>query len=252
MLTSLVELRPFGVRLLPASWKADEDTVSSWVEAGAKDQAAFRDERPVVLSRVHGDLNKANVLLWVNKAHPFLIDFTTYQKEGHALQDFAHLEADIKFLLMDRDGEPGLKGLDHTAEQLPLWCEAETHLASEGWSLTKVPSSKMVKNVARRAAAKPNKEVDSAKPAGVKRGVGMIKTLRCAAQEVHRIGHGELSSDATFMAEYGMALLYHTLLVIRYKEISPFKRLLAVFSAARLIDLIPTLLGGYEHSSARV
>src|SRR6185503_14083003 len=90
-----------------------------------------------LLSPAHGDLNSNNILLWLDESdHPFMIDFPFYQKEGHALQDLARLEVEIKFSLMDRqaDSIDRLPALDYSDSQFLLWKEVEDHLLSNDWA----------------------------------------------------------------------------------------------------------------------
>lgn len=184
---------------------------------------SLADEHSVMLSPSHGDLNSNNILLWLDEEHPFLIDFPLYQAAGHALQDFARLEVEIKFLLMDRqeDSHPGdLPAFDYTHSQVPLWQALEEHLLSDQWDSgeLKLPPGCFDRNV--RLSS------------------DLINLIRTKAKDVQR--HKRAKVSMSFWDEYRLALLYHTLRAIGYESLSPFKRLLAVFSAAELLATFRT------------
>lgn len=179
---------------------------------------AFLDRQlPFILSPAHGDLNGNNILLWLDQAcHPFLIDFPFYQPAGHALQDFARLEVEIKFALMDRQTDSPLPALDHTFSQLPLWKEMEDYILSDDWRLPK-----------ETWAADGYKD-------NVSLCLELIQLLRLKAAEVQQQMAGV--DTCGFMEEYKPALLYHTVRTIGYYTLPVFKRLLAVYSASRLLS----------------
>jgi hypothetical protein len=172
-----------------------------------------------IISPAHGDLNGNNILLWLDKAcHPFLIDFPFYQREGHALQDFARLEVEIKFAFMDRQADSSFGALparDFTFSQLPLWKEMEDQLLSDDWGQPK----------------------DEWSSDGFKDNVNicllLIQFLRSKAVAVQRQMTG--TNTCSFIDEYKPALLYHTVRAIGYHTLPVFKRLLAVYSAGRLL-----------------
>jgi hypothetical protein len=180
------------------------------------------EERPVTLSPSHGDLNAGNVFLWLkHERFPFLIDLPFYQREGHVLQDFARLEVELKFGLMDRQAESpedALAAFDYSPSQVPLWRELEDNLLNDssrggepGWltggfrdnvSLT-YEAVQIVRNKAEQAQRQPCPD-------------GAVPPL-------------------SFMDEYLPALLYHTLRAITYTSLSLFKRMLAVYSAGAIL-----------------
>lgn len=176
-------------------------------------------EVSVVLSPAHGDMNANNLLLWLDKPdHPFLIDFPFYQDAGHALQDFARLEVEIKLALMDRqaDSPPHeLKALDYTFSQLPLWKEMEDHLLSADWRQPKISWSV------------------AGYTGNVEFCLELVRMLRAKAMDVQRQGVGSGFPD--FLSEYLPALLYHTVRATGYDTLSIFKRLLSVYSAGRIL-----------------
>src|SRR5262249_13575193 len=122
----------YGEDLLE-SWTSDAACIQRWIQQGPGEGHPLLQQWEVSLTPAHGDLNKSNALFWVENEQPFLIDFTTFQKKGHVLQDLAHLEAEVLLLLMDREHNPQLPGRDLTHEQLRFWYKAAGHLASEQW-----------------------------------------------------------------------------------------------------------------------
>lgn len=203
------------------NWEENRKRVWELVEktAGATGVAYLDRQASFLLSPAHGDLNGNNLLLWLDEScHPFLIDFPFYQKQGHALQDFARLEVEIKFALMDRQADSpvlALPALDHTSSQLLLWREMENHLLSDAWHDSK----------SAWAAGGFSDNVDFC--------LKLVQLLRSKAAEVQRqkpAPHAE-----SFMDEYRPALLYHTVRASGYSALSLFKRLLAVYSAGRLL-----------------
>ena len=212
-----------GERLLPGTWERDREAVWQLVEAanGGTGIPGLDREMNVILSPAHGDLNCNNVLLWLNEpGHPFLIDFPFYQSKGHALQDFARLEVEIVFAIMDRQQDNSSKGpaaLDYTHSQLTLWAELIDHVLS-----SEIPDKK--RGWKSRAYKKHVKSCQS-----------LIQVVRKKASDVQRQLKGDADSP-DFFSEYLPALLYHTLRAISYPSLSIFKRLLAVYSAGRIIE----------------
>lgn len=172
-----------------------------------------------ILSPAHGDLNGNNLMLWLDQAcHPFLIDFPFFQSEGHALQDFARLEVELKLALMDRQPDSPvaeLPALDHTSSQVQLWKEMEDYLLSDEWESPK----------------------DAWSAGGFTDNVSfclkLVQLLRSKAAQVQ----GQLPGPDvdSFIDEYRPALLYHTVRAIGYGTLTILKRLLAVYSAGRLL-----------------
>ena len=169
---------------------------------GGKTRINGLDKRmSVLLSPAHGDLNSSNLLLWLDDlSHPFLIDFPSYQTNGHALQDFARLEVEVKFMIMDRQNIPGAApALDYTHSQLPLWKEFEDHvLAAE------LPDPGPVwQNNGHRES------VDIC--------LQLLQKLRACAIEIQKVKRSE--SDPDFFTEYLPPLFYHTLHAISYPSL---------------------------------
>ena len=210
-----------GERFVP-HWGDHKKRVCQFIEGTGVDKiAGLKGELDFVLSPAHGDLNSNNAFLWLDYPdHPFLIDFPMFQLEGHALQDFARLEVEIKFALMDRQTpDPPVRGpeaLDLTWTQMELWIEMEAHLLSGQWNHDRKLSKRGFKeNVALSL-----------------RHIQLIREKAKAVQEQPIAGR----VAAEFMAEYRPALLYHTLRAITYNLPSPFKRLLATYSASGLLQ----------------
>jgi len=210
-----------GKRLLPEAW----ETLTSRIERFTDQKESYGvpkldKDMSMILSPAHGDLNANNVLFFFKLDDPiFLIDFPMYQECGHALQDFARLEIEIKYALMDRqqNSPPGqLAAFDLTSSQFQLWCELEEHLQAPNWEEPKQWSS-----------------------AGFHDNVYLswylVREVRRAARSVQR---RNLKADESphFEDEYLCPLLYHTLRSITYKSLSIFKRLLAVYSSAKLLE----------------
>jgi hypothetical protein len=195
------------------------------------------------MSRCHGDLNRNNIHYRTDKDEPFFIDFALFQDPGHTLQDLAQVEAEVKFALMDREEDSGLKGLDYTPEQLPVWWEAEEPFASGTW-----------RGLPAGCGCKGNKKgVDKR---GVDRAYRLVASIRDRARLLHDAVPPGPDGKLPFRFEYSVPLLYHTLRAIGYKgeERSPFKRMLAALSADRLIkclDAYPLALPADARTGSR-
>jgi Ternary complex associated domain 9 len=203
-------------------WEEHHQMVRTFVagsEAQLNSMYTLTAPQRVILSPAHGDLNSNNILLWLDEVeHPFLIDFPLYQESGHALQDFARLEVEVKFTLMDRQADSSPKELpafDYTHSQVRLWQELERHSLRETWdaSALSLEGGAFDKNVILSHDL-----------------VNLIRIKARAVQEQH-----QSSGTIAFWTEYKPALLYHTLRAIGYDTLSPFKRILAVSSAAQLL-----------------
>jgi len=192
--------------------------------AKRKDLGKLGQKLAAILSPAHGDLNANNILLWLDESdHPFMIDFPFYQKSGHALQDLARLEVEIKFGLMDRQGHrspPPLPALDHSESQLYLWQELEEHFISAHWK----PDEDAKKTTWRAAGFKDN----------VALSFDLVSLVRRHAWEIQQ----QVPTAPSFKDEYLPALLFYTIQAIGYPSLSVFKRLLAVNSSGRLLELM--------------
>jgi hypothetical protein len=211
-------------------WEQHREKVAQLASADPSSAArlgTLLHPRTVTLSRVHGDLNANNVLLWLKHRHPLLIDFPFYQEAGHALQDFARLEVELKFALMDRQKDSPqerLRAFEYTYTQTQLWQEMEDRLLDQ-WDLR-----------AQRWSSK-----------GYLRNVQLcfelVQMVRRSAREVQQNGECPGPAAGDFLSEYWPALLYHTVRAVGYPSLSLFKRLLAVYSAG----LILTKLGCFTN-----
>lgn len=207
-----------GSRLVPG-WNTTAELVKRFVGADGS-VAGSKLETPVsmVFSPAHGDLNANNVLFFLELGNRiFLIDFAMYQKRGHALQDFARLETEIKYALMDRQADSPVKelpGFDITPTQFQLWLELEDHLANTWWE--------------------PRPWSTAGFSGNLDLSLKLVQSIRNTAKAVQS---QNLSGEAPscFEDEYLYPLLYHTLQAITYRSLSPYKRLLAVYSAAQLL-----------------
>lgn len=172
-----------------------------------------------LLSQAHGDLNSNNVLLWLKNKQPFMIDMPFYQEAGHALQDFALLEVEIKFALLDRqkDSPPKrLKAFEHTHTQTTVWQEMEDRLLKR-WD--------------QKASRWPAQGYSG----NVQLCFELVQLIRRRASKVQQIRLPSGPDPGDFLAEYWPPLLYHTLRAIGHPSLSIFKRLLAVYSAGSIL-----------------
>jgi hypothetical protein len=178
----------------------------------------------VLVSPVHGDLNAKNVFLWLEHPdQPFLIDFPYFQESGHAMQDFARLEVEMKFALMDRQLESPPNrdwAFDLTLTQVPGWCRLESLLHSDRWETAHLDC------------------VAGVYPNNILLTLELVRVLRRSAREVQG---RDADAQASFDNEYLPALLYHTLRAIGFESLVEFKRLVAVRSAARIIEKLSSL-----------
>ncbi|HLG54199.1 MAG TPA: hypothetical protein VI485_02635 [Vicinamibacterales bacterium] len=208
-------------------WTADRERMRQFVERHKWPVGVALLDQPMsmVLAPSHGDLNANNALLWLEaKEHPFFIDFAMFQRHGHALQDFARLEAEIKFALMDRQEntpESQLPALDLSWTQIRIWRKLEDHLLSPDWD------------------QHPPWTRETDFDANVRLCLRLIQVLRHKAAQVQQFESA--ARRVAFIDEYRPALLFHTLRAISFSSLSVFKRMLAVYSAARLIELMKTI-----------
>jgi len=158
---------------------------------------------------IHGDLNSANILFKDNLSDPWLIDFA-HTGYGHYLRDFAKLESEIKFVLMDKENEEDLK-------RLPHWLDMDHALdiIPFGEPLCLLPSY-------------PKTTED---PEIIK-AYSIIRHLRSLAFD-RMIGNKELH-----IAQYRISLFFYTLETLTFRDISLCKKVLAFRSASRLCQFI--------------
>lgn len=224
ILASMAELDRLGKRLRPNTWRADCGAVQSWLTVELPPNCVATTEERVLLSAIHGDLNIGNILWWVDDNRPMLIDFATYQSKAHALQDFANLEAQVKYALMDREHGSKHSALDYSDEQITAWHERLAVL---------------VPDAPREMRTFDQLNSRKKKSSGMNQAEGLIHLIRQQAYNVFDaavIRSGQSAPAGRFCDEYAAALLFATLKAIGFdNSLSPFKRLLAVQSSARLI-----------------
>jgi len=217
-----------GKRFFNPDWDRLKNDVEDFIEPKLETvPSLLKNEMSVALSPAHGDLNSNNVLLWLEEEHPFLIDFPFFQDRGHALQDLARLEVEIKFALMDRQAESPFKKLqafDHTYSQMDVWKQCEDYLLDDEWEEEKC--------LTRREGCYNN---------NVELSLELIKMIRRKVKEVRKKAAEQRTDIPPFTAEYFPALLYHTLRAISYDSLSLFKRLLAVYSAGKMLSQMRNL-----------
>ena len=210
-----------GARLSPDNWRRKADIVKSFIECKQNYKNSKLD-RPIAmtLSPSHGDMNSNNVLFFLDLKDPiFLIDFPQYQALGHALQDFARLEIEVKYALMDRQMDTPasqLAGFDLTPTQFEMWLRLENHLQGNHWrdELKKLPANGFQDNV--------------------RLSLQLVQNIRETAKQVQQQKLADIT-PSSFDDEYLFPLLYHTLQSITYTSLSPYKRILAVHSSAMLL-----------------
>ena len=220
ILSSLEELHSRARRLRPADWPKESKLISVWVANGPNTGGRASHPCRVCLSQIHGDLNKNNILFWVEENQAFLIDFVMYQAAAHTLQDFGRLEAEVKFALMETEENLKSPVADYEPSGLPEWIDAERHLAVTTWSPTTIIPP-----------------VASGSHGARSRALDVVKLVRHHAFEVrsNALNDGDIEG---FRTEYGAALLYPTLRAIAFDTVSLPKRIFAVHSAAQLIDFL--------------
>jgi hypothetical protein len=212
-------------RRLFGEWDQCRNRLLSLVDdhKGAKPLGVLGEKIPMIVSPVHGDLNSGNAFLWLRQEKfPFLIDLPFFQSEGHVLQDFARLEVEVKFTLMDRQEESPAKELpafDLCSQQMSIWRELEDNL--------------LVNRTARRG--EPHWRSIGFQN-NVRLTYQLIKVIRDKAASVHQtLSSADTYPDVDFMDEYSIALLYHTTRAVTYPSLSLFKRLFAVYSAGSIL-----------------
>lgn len=157
----------------------------------------------------HGDLNSANILFRDNRSDPWLIDFA-HTGYGHYLRDFAKLETEIKFVLMDKENEEDLK-------RLPHWLDMDH-------ALDIIPFGEPLRLLPSHPEINEDPEIIKA--------YSIIRYLRSIAFD-RMVGNKELP-----IAQYRISLFFYTLQTLTFRDISSWKRLFAFRSASRLCQFI--------------
>lgn len=214
------EMDYLGGKFLDDKWEEYRKVIDDFIFYKPMANSTFyswnKNYSKVLLSKVHGDLNSNNIISWLDKNNIFLIDFPFYQEQGHIVQDFTRLEAEIKFSLMDREHvSKDIHPLDWSPSQCKLWFKLEDHLQSIYWKKDiDYPPNTFYKNVNRAEC--------------------LIKLIRKKAEEIYKTENHD-----NFYIEYNVSLLYHTLKAITYPSLSLFKRIYAVYSAGRMLTTGP-------------
>jgi Ser/Thr protein kinase RdoA (MazF antagonist) len=221
---ALGRLRPYAASLDQDRWDEDHARVLAclWPDGRfVESHPPLFLPQPVLLTPVHGDMHAGNVLMELNHWLPFLIDFANFQPHGLAVQDFAQMEASIKYNLMGREEQGAPEGKDLNCGELARWCTAEEDLVA--W--------KPLQYLQGRSSRRNH-------PA--KRAYRLCHLIRERARIIH---NSLLTSGKTALAfehSYNVALLYHTLRAIGSESPTDVKRILAVFSAGRLVEQFET------------
>ena len=161
-----------------------------------------------ILTVSHGDLNNANILFKDDQPNPWLIDFA-HTGYGHYLRDFAKLETEIKFGLMDKKNEDALV-------RLPYWLDMDNVLDVLPFGETSYIQPHVWK------------ETDPE----ILKAYSVIRHLRLLASD-RMIG-----SKESHIAQYRTALFLYTLQTLAFSDISPCKKIFAFRSASRLCQFI--------------
>ena len=208
ILESLAELRPLALGKQTVN-STEISSIRSCVLGDITIRGGL--DRRMVICPVHGDLNSANVMIWLANRCPFLIDFACFH-DGLVSEDYAKLEADIKLRLMGHERAFARTGLGYGLAGLESWVAMEDDLVRWRRTLNTAVAGH-----------------------GVERAFSLIQQIRDAARARHIAIAG---SRTSFRKEYLVALLYHTIRGIGFAELPASKRLLAIYSVAHILDFL--------------
>ena len=221
ILSSLEQLSFLGVRMGKNWYEPTKLLIKEFFNPISSTAETLTGQGRAVRSPIHGDLNRNNLIYWRDKGQVLLIDLSTYQRAGHTLQDFAHLETEVVYGLMDREVGSQLSALDYSPDQFVYWLELQDRLHIH--DLFEIDDDV-------------SRDVSSG-GTGVQRASSLIRFVRGRAFAIC-----EKRSDAPcrerLNVEYRAALLYHTLRCIGFEGLSPFKRLLAVYGVRQLLQVL--------------
>ncbi len=214
----LRSLGSYGQCVLQSSYEPDFEVVTRVVWDGlAKSHFV-----PVMLSRIHGDMNGGNLRCNIDQGQGFFIDLARHHPSSHTLQDFARLEVEIKYVFMDAGPGSGSTHRDLNPTSFSLWTLVEEAMLPDDWSR--------------------NLEVAADASGCVHRAVSLINYVRREAFQTQQNRQNELglstSSSQYFQTAYRAALLYETIWAITWGALPIVKRLLATHSAARLAEFL--------------
>lgn len=209
----------YGRTLLP-HWEEDVQDLSRicWEGLQIPNSIAPDGKMPMLLSQVHGDLNGGNIRCNIARNHAFLIDLAWYRESSHTLQDFARLEIELKFVLMD-SGQGCGKWMDLPPQLLDSWIEVESVLCNDTWTAPLNVSSTSISRCGARA-------------------IGLVEFVRRQAFGLHNELVDRSHASVTrghFILAYLAALLYGTLRAVAFTTLPIVKRVFAVHSAAAIV-----------------
>ena len=224
ILEAICGLDHYGQSLPAADWETSRQQVLRLIGAdeAAKLPEALTVPRPLLLSRVHGDLNANNVLFELQSGLVLFIDFACFQQQGHLVQDFARLEVALKIELMGREVD-GPAGRDLNTTEFGYWCDAEKWLQS--W---------------------PDESAADLGSTGIslssRRMFELCALIRRSAEGIHsRLAKKCKGEKPDFQLSYEAALLYHTVRSIRFASRPHLKRIFSVYSARLLADRLDSV-----------
>jgi hypothetical protein len=210
ILASIEQLDVLGKRLA-RDWYSDSKVqIEEFLKANSMLPERLTRNSRTICSRIHGDLNRNNIFYWLEFEHVFLLDFSTYQRNGHMLQDFAQLETQIIFGLMDREAESRIEALDYCPNQLASWIKLQDTLYGGNMFDSSIDLSSLMNDQRK----------------GLERAYELVQLVRSTASAICKSRDHPLQD-----IEYRSALLYHTLKCIGFSNLSPFKRMLAVYNS---------------------
>ena len=217
---SLDLLREYGESLLGKQWRQCRARVRKTAggNRGSDELGDGLGKHYVLITPVHGDLNAKNMFMELPHYVPFLIDFASFERNGHVLQDYAMVEATIKFALMGREKGNKTKGKDLNIDELQNWCDADDALRQ--W-----PGR--------------GEYPEDLPPRGqfVGRAFGLCRQVRNLALNVHRrLMRPWRFRVGSFRLAYDAALLYYTARAISDDSLPRVKRVFAAYSASRIAE----------------
>lgn len=222
ILGSLKLLEPYGKNYSDSGWSK----VAGQITGIVLDGIHCARTTPVWISMTHGDLNSHNILLLEHSGTPTVvfIDLAWMHLSNHTLHDYARIEAEFKFTLMDCGPlRAGFSNYDNAGNKhITEWLKKDTaSLLGEKFLEQKIDPVHTC--------------VDQC--------YQMISTVRRFARDKQaqelKVNDPE---DMDFQKAYKAALLHITLSAITY-DLPYAKRIFAALSAANLIGWLQTNLG---------
>ena len=218
----LHNLERYGDCLLMTTWEQQFRVVERLIWDGFESSCDLvRTPVPVLLSQTHGDMNGGNLRCNVDQERGFLIDLACYRSSNHTLQDFARLEVEVKLVLMDT-GPDCNPHHDLGPNGFGAWVYIENTLSRDNW----------------------RGELEVAMDASqcAKRALKLISFIRRQAWETQQALGARCAESqmdfGRFLPAYRVALLYETIRAIGWSSLPIPKRVLAVHSAATLLEML--------------